>query len=414
MAKITSRQRVRMVLNGEIPDRVPIDIGGSQTTGMHVDEYIEIANYLGIDAELPKVYEQFQMLARIEGYMRNWLRGDLVELENESLTWGLTNNNWKPWQTNLQHKVLMPGDFKPQTDEKGYYYLKDKHGDVIARMAPDSLYFDRFCEEKNLRVFDENPISPEEFKKTLPLYTDSELKTLEKKAKFIHKYTDYAIFGGFLKGSKLGSTNGFAGYNLEEWFYILLTEPNYATEIFQATAEKTVENLKLYLQACGDYLEILMMSTSDYGTQRAPMISPEIFNKVYVPNYKIMNDYLHKNSKVKSFFHSCGAVSDLLPGFIDAHADAINPIQLSADGMDPQKLKSAFGKDIVFWGGGVDTQNILPNGSVEEVISHVKRNLEIFKEKGNYVFATVHNIQAMVPPQNVEAMLDTVEKYGVY
>ena len=144
------------------------------------------------------------------------------------------------------------------------------------------------------------------------------------------------------------------------------------------------------------------------------MISPEVFNRVYVPNYRIMNDYVHEHSKVKTFFHSCGSIRTLLNGFIDAHVDAINPVQLSALNMNPKELKEEFGKRIVFWGGGIDTQDVLPNGSVDEVREHVKNNLLTFKEGGNYVFNTVHNIQALVPPQNIEAMLETVMEYGKY
>ncbi len=414
LAKMTSRQRVRAVLNGEIPDRVPIDFGGSQTTGIHMDAYIDLARYLGIDAEPPKVYEQFQMLARVEGYMRDWFRTDVVELENDSLSWDIVNKDWKPWVNMAGNTVLMPGGFNPTQDEKGYLYLYDKRGDVCARMAPGSRYFDRFGEPKNLRSFDDDPIAPEDWKKRIPRYTDEELKHLQQRARIIYEYTDYAIFGGFLKGSKLGTTGVFAGYDLEEWFYILVSDPDYANELFHATAEAAVENLKLYLDACGEYMDILMMSTSDYGTQRGPMISPEVFNRVYVPNYRIMNDYVHEHSKVKTFFHSCGSIRTLLNGFIDAHVDAINPVQLSALNMNPKELKEEFGKRIVFWGGGIDTQDVLPNGSVDEVREHVKNNLLTFKEGGNYVFNTVHNIQALVPPQNIEAMLETVMEYGKY
>ncbi len=414
MDKMTSRERVRAVLEHKIPDRVPIDFGGSQTTGIHMDEYIDLARYLGLDAEPPKVYEQFQMLARIEGTMRDVLCGDLIELENDSLSWGIINGDWKPWVNMAGNTVLMPGDFHPTQDEKGYYYLYDKHGDVCARMAPGSRYFDRFGEPKNLRSYDDDPIDPEDWKKSIPRYEDDELKRLQKRAETLYKYTDYAIFGGFLKGSKLGTTGVFAGYDLQEWFYILMTDPSYANELFHATAEAAVENLKVYLEAVGQYMEILMMSTSDYGTQRGPMISPDTFEKIYAPNYRIMNDYVHQHSNVKTFFHSCGAIRSLLPGFIDAHADAINPVQLSAHGMDPRELKSEYGDKIIFWGGGCDTQDVLPNGSVEQVREHVKQNMLTFKQGGNYVFTSVHNIQALVPPQNIIAMLDAAKEYGKY
>lgn len=410
---MTSRERVRAMLNKGKPDRVPIDIGGSIVTGIHMDEYIDISNYIGVANPEVKVYDQFQMLARIDENMRKWLHSDVIELENDSVSWGIKNEGWKPWKNMSGQTVLMPDGFEPVYDESGYAYLYDENGDSLARMAPDSKYFDRYAEKKNLRSFDVNPISPEEWKKQISLYADEELRCLEKRAKKLYEETEYSIFGGFNKG-KLGTTGVFAGYDLEEWFYILMVEPEYAIEMFEATAEVAIENLKLYLEAVGDYIDVLLMSTSDYGTQRAPMIGPEVFEKVYVPNYRLINNYLHEHSNVKSFFHSCGSVNKLIPGFIDAHVDILNPLQISADDMDIVEIKKNYGDKIMFWGGGADTQYVLPNGTKEEVREHVKHNLNVLKEGGGYVFATVHNIQAMIPPENIETMIEVVLEYGKY
>jgi uroporphyrinogen-III decarboxylase len=123
---------------------------------------------------------------------------------------------------------------------------------------------------------------------------------------------------------------------------------------------------------------------------------------------------VHRNTSFKTFLHSCGSIPQLIPHWIEAGVDILNPVQTSAAGMDPRKLKSEFGRKLVFWGGGCDTQSVLPNGTPQEVREHVKENVEIFAPGGGYVFTQVHNIQAKVPTENVEAMLDAAFEFGAY
>jgi uroporphyrinogen decarboxylase len=409
---VTSRERVRTALDHREPDRVPIDVGGTTVTGIHVDEYVEIGKHLGWDLGPPKVYEQFQMLARIDGLMMQWLRADVVQLENVVETWNLANADWKAWTTSLGNPVLVPGRFDPRRDDQGNLRLVDAAGKSIAVMAPTGLYFDRDCPTA-MSTADTVHMAPETWKKANPLYTDEELRALERRGRFLFENTEYSVHGGFGKGG-LGTNGLFAGHTITDWLCILVTERAYAREILQATAERAVENLELYLQAVGAYIDTILVSGTDFGSQRGELFNPEIFRELHLPSYRLINDAVHRHGAVKTMFHSCGSIGNLIGSFIEAGVDILNPVHTNSLNMEPQRLKQAFGGRIVFWGGGIETQTVLPNGSVEEVAAQVRERMLIFGRGGGFVFAPVHNIQYGVPPRNVEAMVWAAVRYGRY
>ncbi len=407
---MTSRERILKTCNFEEPDRVPIDIGGSQVSGLCVDHYCDLLRYLSIN-ELPKVYEQFEMLARVEEPIRKRLRGDVISLENPSMRWGLHNKDWKKWTTFKGNEVLMPGDFNPVIDEKGSLVLYDKDGIPISRMAKDTLYFEFACgTEMSKEII---KMDPRKWKDSIALYTDEELNQIAAEAKNLHENTEYAVFGEFGRGG-LGSNGLFAGLRVTDWFCVLLTEREYADEILQVTAERAVENAKLYLEAVGDNIDIIFISGTDFGTQRIEFFRPDIWKDLFLPRYKMVNDYIHKNSRAKTFIHSCGSIYNIIDYIIAAGFDILNPVQITAGNMDAARLKEKFGGRIVFWGGGVDTQTILPFGTEDEVIEQVKERIKIFAPGGGFVFNPTHCIQYGVPPKNLLAAADTAYKYGTY
>jgi len=407
---MTSRERVRKAINHQKPDRVPIDIGGTKVTGIHIDEYVELARYLGLDLLPPKVYEQWQMLARVDDPMMRWLHADVIQLENPIETWGIENKDWKVWKTNVGNEVLMPGGYHPVKDEEGYLRLYDANGISMAVMAPTGLYYDKDCATA-VSDGEFHFMDPEDWKKSIPLYSEEELCILEKRAKFLHEHTDYSVHGGFLKGG-LGTNGLFAGHTIGDWMCILLEEKEYAYSILRATAERAVQNLELYLQAVGKYIDTILVSGTDFGSQRAEIYNPEIFKELHFPNYKLMNDYVHQHSQVKTMLHSCGSIWNLIEYFIEAGVDILNPLHTNTFNMDPARLQERFGGRVVFWGGGIETQTVLPYGTVEEVAEQVRERIRIFGNGGGFVFAAVHNIQYGVPPQNVAAMVEAVMKYG--
>lgn len=409
---MNSRERVRKAISHQEADRVPIDIGGTKVTGVHVDHYVALGRYLGLDVEPPKVYEQFQMLARLDEAMRRWFHSDVIELENPVESWGLENRDWKLWQTNVGTNVLMPGGFRPVKDDRGYLRLHDGRGVALAVMAPTALYFDRECSTE-MSLGDIPRTNPDAWKRSIPLYTDEELRQLEARSRFLHENTEYSVHGGFLKGG-LGSNGIFAGHTIGDWLCLLASDEDYVSSILAATAERAVENLRLYLQAVGPYIDTIFISGTDFGTQNGELFNPDVFARLYVPQYRRMNDYVHAHSRAKTMFHSCGSNWNLIEHFVAAGVDILNPVQTSCVRMEPARLKERFGGRIVFWGGGADTQRVLPQGTPREVAVHVRERLRDFAPGGGFVFATVHNLQYGVPPQNVEAMIRTVVDSGEY
>ena len=409
---MTSRERVRHAINHREPDRVPIDIGGTKVTGLHMDAYIELGRYLGLDVEPPKVYEQFNMVTRIDEQIRQRLHSDVLEIENPIETWGYRNSGWKTWTNGKGNDVLVPSRFNPVVDDKtNYIHIKDEDGNILASMPPGGLYFERYC---STQLTDEiEMIDPGEWKKTLPLYVDEDLMAMEKAAGYYFENTDYSLHGGFVKG-KMGSTGLFAGINISDWMILLIEEPDYIFSILQASAERTIENLEMYLQAVGKYIDTIFISGTDYGSQRCEIVGPETFKKIYVPNIRLMNDYVHEHSKAKTLFHSCGSVRNLIRHFISAGVDIVNPVQAQAMGMDPIELKAEFGSEIVFWGGASDPQSVFPYGTPEQVREQVKERIIALARNGGYVCAPIHNIQYGVPPENILALADAALEFGQY
>ena len=408
---MNSRERVRCAINHQEPDRVPIDLGGSRVTGIHVDEYCELAKYYGLDVLPPKVYDSWQMLAKPDILMSRCLKSDVIVLESPVEAFGLRNDNWKIWTTFAGNPVLVSGDYDPVEDEKGYLHICGKNGKRIAQMPPGGLYYDIEC--PTAMTDDWVFMDPEKWKQSIPLYGDEDLKIMQKRAKALYENTEFSICGTFLKGG-LGTNAIFAGHTICDWLCILSAEPQYAFEILRATAERGVENLKIYLEAVGDYIDTVLLTGTDYGTQLGELFSPEIFKELHRPNYRLMTDYVHQHSNVKVMMHSCGSIYHIIPYIIDAGIDILNPVQVTTANMDPKRLKEEFGDRIVFWGGGADTQTVLPYGTKEEVAAQTKERIDIFGPGGGFVFTPVHNLQYGVPLENVDTMVRTIIEYGNY
>ena len=187
----------------------------------------------------------------------------------------------------------------------------------------------------------------------------------------------------------------------------MFCEPDEVRKLFDTMLERHFNNLEKYLKAVDGYADVLIMS-DDLGMQSAPLISPEMYKELIFPYHKAVFDYVHKNSGLKTFIHSCGAIKDLIPFLIEAGLDILNPVQTQCTNMDPRELKNEFGKDLVFWGGGVDTQNLLAFGDEQAVRDEVKKNCEIFMKDGGFVFTPIHNMLPGIPPENIVGMYDVV------
>jgi uroporphyrinogen-III decarboxylase len=259
-------------------------------------------------------------------------------------------------------------------------------------------------------------IDPAAFKPPATV-SDEELKAFAARAEYLYKNTDKAILGwgasiSFFGLSALLSDNITQG-SLDEWLCMLMVEKEAATDMMGRATDAAINRLKLYHQAAGDKIDIWGVSSDDAGTQRGPLLQPELYREMIAPHYKRFCQWTHRNTPYKTFLHSCGSVYEYIADWIEAGIDILNPVQISAANMEPERLMREFGGKIVFWGGGCNTQEVLPHASPSEIREHVRRNIQAFsRPEGGFVFNQVHNIQPDVPVENVEAMLQAAWDFG--
>ncbi|MBN1154127.1 methyltransferase [candidate division KSB1 bacterium] len=397
---MTSRERVIKALRHEEPDKVPIDLGAMRSTGIMAIAYNRLKDHLGLTSGYTYLYDIEQQLAEIEPYFFERFQIDVVDLNNN---FGIQDADWIEWR--------LP-DGSPAFIHRAKYPVYRNNewlivdGDrVVARMPKSSLYFDTVYHPLEDAV---TTAELDAFK--FHRYTDEELRDIERRANFLHRNTDLAIMAGF-GGNILEFGQTLRGW--ENFMIDLISNRGFAADLMDRMTEAHLENLKLYLQAVGDRVQIIQFG-DDLGTQAAAQLSPDLYREMIKPYHQKMYKYAKRHSDLFTFLHSCGSIYDLLPDIIDAGIDIINPVQTSAARMDPTKLKSEFGDKITFWGGGIDTQYLLPTATTAEIHRHIKERIDIFKPGGGFVFTQVHNVQADVPPENIVAVYDAIIKNREY
>jgi uroporphyrinogen-III decarboxylase len=197
--------------------------------------------------------------------------------------------------------------------------------------------------------------------------------------------------------------------DVEEWYVSMAIRQDFLKELYDRQTRQAIENFKLYKEAVGDNIDVIYLCGTDFGSQNGPMCSVEMFDEIYLPYYRRMTDWIHQNTGWKIFKHCCGSIKPLIPSFIEAGIDILNPVQNSAVDMDALELKKEFGGKLTFWGGGVDTQKTLPFGTPDEVYRQVSERIGIYNRNGGFVFSTIHNTQAGVPVENFLAMMDALK-----
>lgn len=413
---MNSRERVRRAINHQEPDRVPIDLGASRPTGIHSEAYARLRKALGVNSSPVRVFDLFQMLGEVELAVVDKLGIDVLPVSplQGTFSFSLPQDNRRPyrfWWMPEDEPALVPAGFDPVVDPDGSLTIIDALAHPSqnrAQMPPEGWYFDRLNFTGMSAELELDDIAA--LKAGMARWTDAELDYVRDQADALHTTTDKALVGEFM-GGRLGETRGMT---FPDWMVALVTEREYMYDFYQASAEVAIENLQAYRDAVGDRIEVVVISTADYGTQRGEMFSPDIFEELFVPVYRRINDWVHANTGWKTYYHSCGSIRYLIEPFIDSGVDILNPVQTSAANMDPAELQRDFGGRIVFWGGGIDTQRVLPFGTVEEVRDQVHERIKIFGPGGGFVFSAVHNIQAKVPTGNILAMYDAVHEFGAY
>ncbi|MFV2070039.1 MAG: uroporphyrinogen decarboxylase family protein, partial [Pirellulales bacterium] len=303
---------------------------------------------------------------------------------------------WKPWQLFDGTPVEVPRAFDPRSEESGDLVILRDH-EPIARMPHDGFYFDRlevYPGGAHLPVDDVNP----------PLLSDAVSEHYRQQSRALRENTDFAVVAPLGPPYELFYGLGTGGF--DTWMMALAAEPDYVHAMCDKLVDLWIENLRRFVDAVGDRVDIVQIN-DDFGTQHAPFLSVKMFREQIMPHYKRGLDWIHQHTRMKVFLHSDGAIAPLIPSIIEMGVDILNPVQTSAQGMDADRLKEEFGKGLTFWGGSLDCQQTLPFGTPQEVAREVEQHIHQLAPGGGYVFASVHNIQAGVPAENVVAMFDT-------
>ncbi len=382
---MNARERVILALDHKEPDRVPIDLGATIVSSIHKQAYVELMQYLGMEVEDLQMADYVQQLPYL----------DEALLERFDVDFRM---------------VQLPAATAPDVEiytEGEYYAFKDRWGSTLHMPKQDGLYYDWVdfpIEEPTMEALDNydwpEPDPPE---------VNAQLR---QRAKHLYENTDYALVGSAVIGGGIFEQPART-MGLEDFFKALIKAPKFADRMMGKITDIYIESCVNYLEQVGEYLQVFTF-WDDVNGQDGWLISPDMYRKLIKPKQRRLLEAIKANTDAKVFYHGCGAVSELIPDLIDLGFDIINPVQVSAAGMNTKKLKQEYGQDITFWGGGVDTQRVLPFGSPEDVSAEVKRRIDDLAPGGGFVFAAVHNIQAFVPPENIVAAFDTALEYGNY
>jgi hypothetical protein len=416
---VTGRERVRLALAHEAPDAVPIDFGGTAVTGMHVSCVAALREHYGLESRPVKVHEPYQMLGLLDEDLKRAIGVDVEGVPGRETLFGFRNDRWKPWTTHDGLEILVSEDFRTTTDENGDTLIHPK-GNPSAppsgRMPRGGYFFDAIVRQQEI---DEDCLDPRD---NLEEFEPVDERTLDE----VHEdvtaaaATGRAVIASF-GGTALGDIALVPGLGLEhprgirdvaEWYVSLKARPGYIREVFEGQCEIALANLQRIHECVGDAVDAVFVCGTDFGTQTSAFCSVETFRELWLPHYRRVNDWIHANTSWKTFKHSCGSVERFLSAFIECGFDILNPVQCSAAHMEPEHLKLKYGGELVFWGGGVDTQRTLPFGSPAEVREEVLRRCEIFARGGGYVFNTIHNVQARTPVENIVAAIDAVHEFN--
>jgi uroporphyrinogen decarboxylase len=409
---MTSRERVLAALNHKEPDRVPVDLSGHRSSGIAAMAYARLRDYLDLPKKPIRVYDPVQQLAIVDEDVLQRFKVDAIELGR---AFAHEDKWWTDWVLPNGTPCLMPVWAKPERDNGEWVLLSKPNRRVIARMPESVWYFEQsnfpFLEREDLdHVREElaecmwsaaaSPPGP------ITAGPAGEVMLAEG-ARKLRAESSRAIIGLF-GGNLLELGQWF--YRNDNFFMLLAGEPERAHKFLDKLMEIHLGNLERFLRLAGPHIDIILFG-DDLGMQSGPQVSPAMYREFFKPREKILWDVVkQKAPHLKIMLHCCGGVRELLGDLIEVGLEAINPVQITCRGMETAGLKRDFGKRITFWGGGCDTRDVLIHGKTEQVRDHVRRQVEVLRPGGGFVFQQVHNIMADVPPANIVAMLDAVNE----
>ena len=382
---MTSRERVIKALNHQIPDRVPIDLGGFQT-GIHQKAYAELLSHLGLTEDIT-ILDPVQQLAKPSEEILKRLRVDIRYI--------------------CAHG---PDDFKGgieqnTRDGRLWHDLKDEFGVVWSMPDDQGLYMDISHHPLASATIADIENYP------FPDGSDtSRFTSVREQALKLRSDTPYTISTGIG-----GVVYEYCWYmrGLEQWFIDMIENPAFCQALLDRTLKFWLDYFTGFMAELGDIVDIVMIG-DDLAGQSGPLFSPDFYRKIVKPRQKKLVQHIKSLTKAKIWYHTCGSCFEYIPDLIDNGVDILNPVQIGLVNMEPAKLKEMFGSQLVFWGGGIDAQHVLPFAKPDEITEHVRKNIEIFKPGGGYVFNNVHNIQVGVSPENILALFDAAYQFGFY
>jgi uroporphyrinogen decarboxylase len=390
MMKYTSYERVKVALEHKEPDRIPFDLGGSLLTGAHKKFYVNLRKYLRMSEKEIQIVDRIQQLARVDDDVVERLNIDVRYVDPDL-----------PAKKGLATDVMRDGDYYKMTDEFG----------ILWRMPVDGgHYFDML---KGPLKDADSVEQIEQFPWNDPC-DDARFATMKQRAdKIVNKEQRAYVLGRHYAGIWETALwlNGF-----EKFFMDMALNKKFVHALMEKVTDLKMQYWGKALETVEGESFLIVSEADDLATQHSLLCSPKMYKEMVYPYHKQLFNFIKEKTKAKVylFYHSCGAMKPFIPYLIEAGVDILNPIQVSAEGMDTKNLKKEFGQDISFWGGGVDTQYVLPFGSPQEVRDEVKRRIDDLAPGGGFVFAAVHNVQGDVPLENFMAMWETLQEYGMY
>jgi len=417
---MNGRERLAATLAHRQPDRVCVDFGATAITGIHVSVVDRLRRALLGDADWRvKVVEPYQMLGEIDERLRDALGVDVVGRGGRYSILGTDEAAWKPFRLFDGTEVQVPHNFNTTTDPATGDLLLYPGGDMSvppsARMPRGGLFFDTIVRQDPI---DESRLDPADNTEEFQLLSEADLEHFRQVRQWFQSHGAYGAvlivpgtaFGdiALVPAPFLKHPKGIR--DIAEWYISTAARKDYVRAVFDRQCEIGLANLRTLIDLFGDVVQVAVITGTDFGTQRGLFCSLAAYRDLFKPYHVAVNKLIHERSSWKTFIHSCGSVWDLMPDLIDAGFDILNPVQCSAAKMEPRALKREFGKHIVFWGGGVDTQKTLPFGTPEEVYREVRQRIEIFNDGGGFVFNAIHNVLGNTPLENALAMVRAIRE----
>lgn len=412
---MTSRERVLAAICHKQPDQVPVDLGATPSSGISAIAYSNLVKHLGKDLPV-RIYDVVQQLAQPDMSILDQFGVDVLDIGR---MFNDKDEDWYPITMANGDTAYYPVWFKPELQPDGSYVTYDTDGTTkLAHMPVGATFFDQTY-FPYLDGFPENydDLDAEMGRILWARYAHSPWDhasdadfwpKLREKALWLRENTDKALM--IVCGCNLFEWGTFLR-RMDNFLMDLLCEPEQVEKLLDALMQRHLATLEKVCHYLGDVVDIIRFG-DDLGMTTGPFMAPETYAELFQPRHKILCDYVKEHSSMHTFIHSCGSISLLLPGLIDAGIEVINPVQTNCANMSPDFLKKEFGEKVAFWGGGIETVGTLNVGTPEQIREQVLERMEIFSKGGGFVFNTVHNILPDVPPQNIVAMYNAVKEYN--